>query len=103
MINLIEELKQYHDAEKAVEDILEHEPDTRKSDNKLFLRYYELLNPGVDFRTYFLNPKKYQGFSYKTLERARRKIQARRPELKDSTVAEYRFDKEQVYFEYGRA
>lgn len=103
MINLIKELKQYHDAERAVEDILEHEPDTRKSDNKLFLRYYELLNPGVDFKTYFLNPKKYQGFSYKTLERARRKIQARRPELKDSTVVEYRFEQEQVYFEYGRA
>ena len=102
MINLFEELKKKQNAERVVEDILEHEPETRKSDNTLFIRYYELLNPPVDFKTYFSNPEKYKGFSYKTLERARRKIQARRPELKNSKVAEYRFDQEQVYFEYGR-
>lgn len=104
MIKFIkEELKKKQNAENVVEEILEKEPITRTSDNILFVRYYQLLNPRVDFMTYFENPEKYKGFSYKTIERARRKIQARRPELKNSKVAEYRFDQEQVYLEYGRA
>ena len=103
MINLLSEIKKKQNAEKIVEDILENEPITRTSDNLLFVRYYELYNPRVNFLDFFKNPKKYGGYDYKTLERARRKIQARRPELKNSKVAEYRFDQEQVYFEYGRA
>lgn len=103
MINLFEEIKKKQNAEKIVEDILEKEPMTRTSDNILFVRYYQLLRPPVDFMTYFESPEKYRGYSYKSLERARRKVQARRPELKTSTVAEYRFDQEQVYLEYGRA
>jgi hypothetical protein len=103
MINLFEEIKKKQNAEKVVEDILEKEPITRTSDNILFIRYYQLLNPPTDFLTYFKSPEKFKGFSYKTIERARRKIQARRPELKDRKIAELRYDQEQVYFEYGRA
>ena len=102
-MKIIDELKKKQYAEKIVEDILEIEPATRKSDNKLYTRYYELLNLPTDFKTFFNNPKQFKAYDFKTIERARRKIQARRPELKDSTVAEYRFDQQQVYFEYGRA
>lgn len=107
-MNLFEEIKKKKKAEAIVEDILEQEPATRKSDNTLSVRYYQLLEPKntlgskVDFMTFFESPKKYNGFDYKTLERARRKIQERRPELKDSKVKELRVEQEEAFKEYAR-
>ena len=94
MINL-------YKTEKEVEQILEEVETTRTSDNLLFVAYWMKKAPHVSFIDFWKEPRRYGAASYKTVERCRRAVQARRPELKDSHVAELREEAEMDYYQYG--
>ena len=88
--------------EKDVEYLLENFETTRTSDNLLFVAYWMKKAPHVSFIDFWKEPQKYGASSYKSVERCRRKIQARRPELKDSHTAELREEAEKDYYEYSK-
>jgi hypothetical protein len=87
--------------EKDVEYLLENFETTRTSDNLLFVAYWMKKAPHVSFIDFRKEPQKYGASSYKSVERCRRKIQARRPELKDSHTAELREEAEMDYIDYS--
>ena len=94
-------IKELLNTEKEVEQILEDVETTRKSDNLLFVAYWMKKAPYVSFIDFWKEPQKYGASSYKSVERCRRKIQARRPELKDSKIAELRDNAEMDYYNYA--
>ena len=83
-------LKKLYKLEDEITKILEKNPITRTDDQLLYIAYWNIKAPCISFIDFFKNPQKYGANSYKSVERCRRKIQERRPELKDSKVAEYR-------------
>lgn len=87
--------------EREVEKILEDVPTTRSSDNLLFIAYWIRKAPNISFIDFWTNPKLYKASSYKTVERCRRKVQARRPELRDPKVADARLEKTLEYENYA--
>lgn len=94
-------LKQLYKVEDEVEKILEEYPITRTDDQLLYVAYWRGKAPDISFIEFWKNPKKYGGRAYKSVERCRRKIQERRPELKDSKVAEYRDELTIEYEQYA--
>lgn len=94
-------MKKFSETEEKVKKLLEDIPDTRKSDEDLFDKYWQSIAPQVDFRTFFLNPKRYGGTKYKCVERVRRRVQAKHPELKDAKTAEARLEESMNYEEYA--
>ena len=61
----------------------------------------EILKYKIPFKLFFLCPTLFNGCSFKTIERVRRKIQADHPELKDEYIAEKRFEAQQIYEQYS--
>lgn len=92
--------------EDLVKKILEEYPDSRTSDDVLVFRVYKEINEDAMVRELFcevlLNRKQYNLPSYKSIERCRRKIFAKYPELKPKKVTEFREQKEEEYREYSR-
>lgn len=88
-------------SEKIVERILEDMPITRKNDNLLFIEYWRRVAPDVSFIDFYKDPFKYKGVQYKSVERNRRKIQSRRPELEDPKTVIIRAGQEMEYYQYG--
>lgn len=92
--------------EDLIEKILERYSGTRKSDHKLYRAYHAILfkqgKVKVSFTDFFTEPEKYNASNFATVERCRRKIQERRPELKDNKTAAMREYKQEVFYEYGR-
>ena len=67
-----------------VKAILIECPETRNSDDLLYLKVCQYFNPSIGmfpFGTVLTNSASYFIPSYKSVERARRKIQAEHPEL----------------------
>lgn len=67
-----------------VQFILENYPKTRSDDELLYLTVCKRLNPSIDkfpFGTVFTHLKSYGLPSFKSVERARRKLQREFPEL----------------------
>lgn len=93
-------------AEKLVEGLLERYPRTRVDDHVLYRAYYyELTVRGlvqVDFATFFTYPTKFNGLTFATIERCRRRLQHYRPELKDDKVAKIREYKQEEFREYAK-
>ena len=94
-------MRKFYDAEKKVKKILKDLPITRGSDNLLYIRYWQIVAPDISFIEFFKNPSKYNGASYKCIERNRRKIQEKHPELKSVKVAEFRMEQETEFKKYG--
>ena len=88
--------------EKEVEKILEEVPITRTSDNLLYAEYWRRKAPHISFYEFWLNFKKYDASPYKSVERARRTIQSRRPDLEEKTVKEARTELEMEYYNYAK-
>lgn len=93
-------IKELLNTEKEVEEILEKIETTRSSDNLLFVAYWMRKAPNVPFMDFWSNPRIFGGTSYKTVERCRRAVQARRPDLKDSHTARLREEAEMDYINY---
>lgn len=94
-------IKLLYKTEPLIERILEEVAITRGSDHILYAEYYRRLKSFVDFDTFWANPHRFGGATFTAVERARRKIQARRPELKDSHTAELREEAEMDYINYA--
>ena len=88
--------------EDLVKEILENIPETRDDDYYLIYEVEKRLEPELlnrTYREYLLSTKT---ISFKTIERARRKVQSKYPELQASKkVQEARLEYENAYTEYG--
>lgn len=89
--------------EDIVKDILEHIPEARDNDYYLTYEVTKRLAPEELYRTYrdyLLQEKKL--VSFKTIERARRKVQSKYPELQaKEKVHEQRLEYQNAFTEYG--
>lgn len=84
--------------------VLEKSTEARKDDFVLFSLVCDEMGvpSNFDFRT-MLNEHRLFGLpSWESVSRARRKIQAEQPELKDAETAEIRADEEEKYKEFAR-
>jgi hypothetical protein len=88
-------------AEAIVYELLKEKPITRTDDQWLYIAYWSKTRPDVSFIDFFKNYKRYKAKSYKSLERARRKVQAKYPELAEPYVQEKRYELEKEYEEYA--
>ena len=88
-------------AEAIVYELLKEKPITRTDDQLLYIAYWSKTRPDVSFIDFFKNYKHYKAKSYKSLERARRKVQAKYPELAEPYVQEKRYELEKEYEEYA--
>lgn len=91
----------FYKAENNVIDILKKYKETRKSDQVLYVKYWQKVANKVPFMIFFLFPSLFNGCSFKTIERCRRKIQADHPELKDKETAEMRLEAQAEYEQYS--
>ena len=95
-------MKKFFDTEKKVKEILEKYPATRKDDWFLLMTYWHLHAPcGISYVEYYHHPWKYNAPSYKNVERCRRKLQSKYPELKDESTADARFEETMKYEQYA--
>lgn len=95
-------MKKFFDTENVVKKILVDIPITRNNDWFLFITYWKLKAPeGVNFQDYFNTPWRYGAPSYKHIERCRRKLQSKFPELRDNETAEARFEESMKYENYA--
>ena len=89
-----------------VKAILEECPETRNSDDLLYLKVCQYFNPSIGmfpFGTVIANLKIYDLPNIKSVERARRKIQAEHPELAaKQNVKDKRTKAEQDYKSFAR-
>ena len=95
-------MRKFFDTEKKVKEILEKYPATRSDDWFLLMTFWHLYAPeGVCYMEYYHHPWKYNAPSYKHIERCRRKIQEKCPQLKTKEVAEARFEESMKYENYA--
>lgn len=91
--------------EDIVKDVLINYRDTRSNDDVLIFRVYKKLNEDAVVRELFceilLNRKQYNLPSYKSIERCRRKIYQKHPELNPKKVAELRARQEKKIIDYA--
>lgn len=88
-------------AETIVYELLKEKPITRTDDQLLYIAYWSKIKPDVSFFDFFKNYKQYKAKSYKSIERARRKVQAKYPELTEPEVKMKRYELEAEYKKYA--
>lgn len=101
-------MAEFETSEVLVEKILEEKPSTRFSDYNLFVEVVRRLNrkllrlPAEDF--FRAVKHKENGVpKHETVTRCRRKIQAKRPELKEPHTAQKRAERETEFKDYARS
>ena len=82
-------------------EILKEIPITRTDDHLLYIAYWSKHYKHASFFDFFKNARRYKASSFAGVERCRRKLQERYPELKDTKTAEKRFELIQDYEEYA--
>lgn len=86
--------------------ILERDRDTRNSDDKLYFEVCKEVNPailGESFGHVLTGFKGYGVPAYESVGRARRLIQAQRPDLRaDDIVNDRRLENEMLYEDYSK-
>lgn len=91
--------------EEVVKRVLFEFPDARTNDDVLVFRVYKEINEDVMIRELFcevmLNRKHYNLPSYKSTERARRKVFEKYPNLKPEKVTQLRKKMDQEYRDYA--
>jgi len=94
----MQQLKQLN---KVVKEVLEENPETRRSDIKLIMEVFKRrgVNTSESFATLAVNGQLAQ---MESITRARRKVQSDYPELKDDHAAELRAEREEVFREYAK-
>ena len=94
----MQQLKQLN---KVVKEVLEENPETRRSDIKLIMEVFKRrgVNTSESFATLAVNGQLSQ---MESITRARRKVQSDYPELKDDHAAELRAEREEVFREYAK-
>ncbi|MBR6613138.1 MAG: hypothetical protein IKK84_00035 [Clostridia bacterium] len=103
----MKDLKDFQSLEKQVEELLKKYPDTRRDDMCLYYWYCRdrvgCLSNDVFTKLFELSyiRKAYGVKSYSSVSRARRKVQAKHPELKDIEAVAIRSEQENLYKEYA--
>ena len=91
--------------EELVKDVLVNYEDSRSNDDVLIFRVYKEINEDAMIRELFcevlLNRKQYNLPSYKSIERCRRKIFEKHPELKPKRITKIRKAKETEFKNYA--
>ena len=91
---------------KIVKEILQAYPDTRNSDNLLYIKVCEILNSAALNKPFWIvlaNLKDWDLPGFETVRRARQKLQATYPELAGKqSVREQRKRNEADFKEYAR-
>lgn len=87
--------------ENEIYEILKEIPITRTDDHLLYVSYWRKKKPDVSFVDFWQNYKKYKASGFAGVERCRRKLQERYPELKDKETAEARFEETMEYESYA--
>lgn len=81
--------------------ILKEIPITRTDDHLLYVAYWSKKKPEVSFIDFWKNYKRYEASSFAAVERCRRKLQEKFPELKETKTAEKRFELSMEYEQYA--
>lgn len=91
------------DLESKVIGILKENKSCRCNDQLLYIELLNVINPKavINFRDAFINREKYDIPPFSSVSRARRKVQAMYPELKDEKISKLREKKEMEYMEYA--
>ena len=88
---------------ELVINILETDPASRDSDDRLYVKVCKVKNPDItklSFEEIMLHRREYNLPAYTSIERARRKAQAERKDLV-GTVKKQRHDLESKYVEFA--
>jgi hypothetical protein len=98
----VEKLKKL---ENVIKPILENQPQTREDDFLLYAEvikeyYPDLLN--ITTGTFLVSHKFLNVPNIKSVERARRKIQEKHPELATERAKRKRATEQEAYMQYGR-
>ena len=100
-------LTELRNATEIVKQILEEEPSTRNSDELLYKRYCEIVEPSVlklSFSTYLEVAKHLSIAQFHSVKRSRRKLQEEYPHLRaDANVEAGRELNEKAFREYAKA
>lgn len=94
-------MKKFWDTEKIIKQILEEISITRGDDNLLYITYWRKIAPDISFIEFFKRPVMHGGVTFKRVERCRRKIQEKYPELKDKESADARLEETANYIDYA--
>lgn len=94
-------MEQLRQLNKVVKEVLEENPETRKSDIKLIMEVFKRrgVNTSESFATLAVNGQLAQ---MESITRARRKVQSDYPELKDDRTVELRAEREEIFREYAK-
>lgn len=87
--------------QQEIYEILKEIPITRTDDHLLYVAYWSKKRPDVSFVDFWRNHRKYKASNFAAVERCRRKIQERFPELKELGTAEKRFELSMEYEQYA--
>lgn len=94
-----------YNTEKIVKKVLELYPATRKDDFLLIFAVYREIDFNkayyINFCDLMVNHKNHKFPAFKTITRARRKLQSKYPELKDAETCISRMNEERDYIEYA--
>lgn len=90
--------------EKIIKEILEKDKLARTDDCYLILEVIRILYPSEMGKTFaqVMFGAKNKGISFESITRARRKVQAKYPELKDEETSEIRNREQKEYIEFSR-
>lgn len=98
----VEKLK---DLEKVIKPILEEHPQTREDDYLLYAEVIKQYSPKLleyPARTFLMYHNELKLPNIKSVERARRKVQEKHPELASERAKRRRAIEQQAYVQYGR-
>ncbi len=103
-------MKELTTTTRLVKHVLERVPETRDSDNLLYLEVIKVISNekgvnllGLPMEQFFKQLTSHTIPSIETVGRCRRKLQEKYPELKSNKVVEaYRSEREEMFKEYAR-
>lgn len=95
-------MRNVFNTERIVAELLINEPETRRDNDLLNIRVYEILgyNTNLPYDSFVRIKSRLRE---RTIERCRRKLQEKYPELRDEKTAEIRKLEEQKYIDYSRS
>jgi len=102
MKRMFELLGNLYKAEHIVEEVLMQVNPARNNDGILYCAVYDYIRPDCTLREYIEHPKRYGCPTMATIERCRRKILERRPELKNPNLDVILGEQEDLFREYAR-
>lgn len=100
--------KKLYELQKIVKEILEHDPKARDDDMYLYITYvkHQMGNQDYSFELIFANKEYRINHNIRTfsgVERCRRKMQEKYPELTNDYHKKIRGEEQKIYEEYAKS